>query len=255
MAVIKQHIAKGICYLRNKISNEGLKFTYGLITIIIAAILIRSLLFAPFHIPSGSMKETLLEGDYIFASKYSYGYSKHSLPFSIIPFKGKLFKKSPKRGDVIIFRPPYNTDIYFVKRVIGLPGDKVQVILGSLYINNEKVEKFRVRDFIDQDKYNNSVIVPRYEEILPNKTKYKILLHSTGSVAENTGIFNVPTGHFFVMGDNRDESRDSRFSDIGYIPEDNIIGKAKVILFSKSKSTDGALPFKIRMNRLWQNIN
>ena len=235
--------------------KELFKLSHSLLWVILIAILIRSCLFAPFHVPSGSMKSTLLIGDYIFANKHAYGYSKYSFPLSLAPIKDKIFASPPQRGDVVIFKPPSNDSIHFIKRIIGLPNDKIQIKLGIVYINDVPVKRRRVKDFIDNDKYSNSVIIPRYEETLSNNKKYSILIHSPNSTIENTKVYNVPEEHFFVMGDNRDESKDSRFSDVGFIPSRNIIGKASFVLFSKSSTTNSIIPFTLKPGRFFKALN
>src|SRR6476661_1715924 len=180
---------------------------------LIIALVIRTFLFQPFNIPSGSMKATLLVGDYLFVSKYSYGYSKFSLPLSPPIFSGRLPGDwLPQRGDVVVFRLPKDTSTDYIKRVIGLPGDKIQVVDGVLNING--------------------VPVKREKETLPNGVSYYALDLVDNGFADNTQVYTVPADHYFMMGDNRDNSTDSRFSQVGMVPFENIVGKAQIIFFS-----------------------
>lgn len=196
---------------------------------IIIAFAFRSFAYQPFHIPSGSMKGNLLIGDYLFASKFEYGYSRYSFPFGLPLFEGRILESQPKRGDIIIFRLPTNTNIDYIKRVIGLPGDKIQVKEGILYINGEEIPRTRIEDFVDED----GTRIPQYIETLPNGVKYKVLDADPEGELDNTNVYTVPEDHYFVMGDNRDNSTDSRvLKSVGFIPKENIVGKAKIIFFS-----------------------
>ena len=197
----------------------------------IIALIIRSLLIQPFYIPSSSMEPNLLVGDRLFVTKYSYGYSKHSLPFSPPIFKGRFFSSQPKRGDVIVFKTPADNRTDYIKRLIGLPGDRIQFIDTNLYINNSEVLKSRVskKDKIYCGK--KTVDVFTFEEILPNKKTHKTV-YSKDYTYKNSDIFVVPKNHYFFLGDNRDCSKDSRFlSSVGYVHKDNLVGKAQFIFF------------------------
>ncbi|OUC04795.1 MULTISPECIES: signal peptidase I [Ehrlichia] len=228
-----------------------IKFSSTIFLALVVALLLRVFLFEPFHIPSGSMKSTLLVGDYIFISKYSYGYSKHSIPFSPPIIRGRVFSRLPKAGDVVVFRPPKESNLHYIKRVIGVPGDKIQLINGFLYINGQKMKYEKLDDFIDDD----GKVITRYLETLYNGNTHEVLDEISDSPLDNTPVYNVPEGHVFVLGDNRDNSRDSRFiTDVGYIPLENIVGKAHVVALSFKKS-DTVLPFTIRLNRIWHTIN
>src|SRR5438105_4499291 len=196
---------------------------------LIIALVIRTFLFPPFNIPSGSMKDTLLIGDYLFVSKYSYGYSHYSLPFSPNLFPGRIFSSEPQRGDVVVFRLPKDDSIDYIKRVIGLPGDRIQMKDGVLYINGTAVKKERVEDVIDDE---NGAPVHRFRETLPNGVVHDTLEKDEGDL-HRTQEYLVPPGHYFMMGDNRDNSTDSRvLSAVGYVPFENLIGRAQIIFFT-----------------------
>lgn len=194
---------------------------------LLLAVILRTLFFQPFSIPSGSMKDTLLVGDYLFVSKFSYGYSKYSLPFAPDIFDGRIWGSEPERGDVAVFKFPPNPNIDYIKRVVGLPGDKIQMIDGALHINGEAVERKRGPLFTDDE---TGQIVQSFIETLPNGVTYSTL-DINNSSTDNTRVFEVPEGHYFMMGDNRDNSSDSRLS-VGFVPYENFVGKASVIFFS-----------------------
>ena len=199
---------------------------------LLIALGIQTLLFQPFSIPSGSMKATLLIGDYLFVSKYSYGYSHYSLPLSPPLFSGRIFGAEPQRGDVAVFRLPKDDSTDYIKRVIGLPGDRIQMIDGLLHINGAPVKRERIADFID-DENGGAERVRRWRETLPNGVSYESLDLQDNGFLDNTEEYLVPSGHYFMMGDNRDNSADSRVpSAVGYVPFENLIGKAQIIFFS-----------------------
>ena len=224
---------------------------------IFIALLIRSFIFEPFNIPSGSMKPNLLVGDFIFVSKYSYGFSKHSLPFSIPLIPGKIFSNTPERGDIVVFTTPENNSTDYIKRVIGLPGDNIEIKNGIIFINGTEILRKKLNDFIDTDNKTSNKRVRMYNEYFFNK-EINILDITDNGIADNTQLFNVPENHFFVMGDNRDNSQDSRFiSTVGFIPYENLVGKAQFIFFSLENARFLQLwkwPNSIRYERIFQKI-
>ena len=224
---------------------------------IFIALLIRSFIFEPFNIPSGSMKPNLLVGDFIFVSKYSYGFSKHSLPFSLPLIPGKIFPNTPERGDVVVFKTPENNRTDYIKRVIGLPGDKIEIKNGIIFINGSEIFRKKLNDFIDTDDNTQNKRVRMYNEYFFNK-EINVLDITDNGIADNTQLFNVPENHFFVMGDNRDNSQDSRFiSTVGFIPYENLVGKAQFIFFSLENARFLQIwkwPNSIRYERIFQKI-
>ncbi len=208
---------------------------------LLIAIVIRTLLFQPFSIPSGSMRPTLLEGDYLFVTKWAYGYSRHSMPFSPNLFSGRIFFSEPKRGDVVVFKFPPNPSVDYIKRLIGLPGDRIQVKDGVLYINDVAVPREKVGQIDNPDITEVNRPVDVYRETLPNGVSYDTLDIDPNSIGDNTREFTVPAGHYFMMGDNRDNSSDSRFN-VGNVPVENLVGRANYIFFSIA---GGASPLEI----------
>jgi signal peptidase I len=208
---------------------------------LLLALVIRTLLFQPFSIPSGSMRPTLLEGDYLFVTKWAYGYSRHSLPFSPPIFDGRIWSSEPVRGDVVVFKFPPDPSLDYIKRVIGLPGDTIQMREGVLHINGTPVERELVEELEDEDVTEMQRPVEVWRETLPNGVSYDTLDLTPNSIGDNTREFQVPEGHYFMMGDNRDNSTDSRFS-VGYVPHENLVGRANIIFFSIA---GGASPLEI----------
>ncbi|MCP4229389.1 MAG: signal peptidase I, partial [bacterium] len=233
-------------------------------------VLIRSFFYEPFNIPSGSMKPTLEVGDYLFVHKPSYGYSRYSFPFGIIPIEGRMAAKEPKRGDVIVFKLPTNPRVDYIKRVVGLPGETVQVREGRLYINSELVHREPVGLKRVEDGDHGEVAMIEYIETLPGNIMHRIFEESDGEELDNTKVYKVPEGHYFMMGDNRDNSADSRVertkhydnridSGVGPVPFENIVGRADFIFFSTNGYASifeiWKWPWSIRYNRFFTSLD
>lgn len=217
---------------------------------VLLAMIFRSFLFEPFHIPSGSMKGNLLIGDYLFVSKFEYGYSRFSFPYgSWLPSFGRIMgENEPERGDVVVFRKPTDVSTDYIKRVIGLPGDRIQMRDGVLYINGAAVPKLPADEFLEYDERAQSVRrTPQFQETLPEGKTYYVLDDDPFGAVDSTRVYTVPEGHYFMMGDNRDNSVDSRYTDqVGFVPKENLVGKAEIIVFSLDKD------FSLRTNRFLQ---
>jgi signal peptidase I len=221
------------------------------------ALAVRTFLYEPFNIPSGSMKPTLLVGDYLFVSKFAYGYSRHSLPFSLPLIEGRIFARLPERGDVAVFKLPSDNRTDYIKRVVGLPGDRLQVQDGILYINGEPATRVRVDNFRDDDGTSNGELT-RYRETLPGGRSYTVLDIMAHGSLDNTNVYVVPDRYVFAMGDNRDNSLDSRVPNVGFIPIENLIGRAEIIFFSTNGNARlweiWKWPLAIRFRRLFHLI-
>src|SRR5438132_9005380 len=227
-------------------SESGLGETIRVVIhALLIALVIRTFLFQPFNIPSGSMKATLLVGDYLFVSKYSYGYSHYSIPLSPPLFSGRIFGSEPARGDVAVFRLPKDDSVDYVKRVVGLPGDRIQMKEGQLYINGVAVMRERLADFVGAEPCGSSPVarVKRWRETLPNSVSYETLDCVDNGFYDNTMVYTVPAGHFFLIGDNRDNSTDSRvLSAVGYVPLENFIGRVGMIYYSNEPGSGASAP-------------
>ena len=226
---------------------------------LIIALFIRSFFFQPFYIPSSSMEPNLLIGDRLFVSKYSYVYSRNSLPFSQKIYNKRILGKNPKRGDVIVFKTPVDNRTDYIKRLIGLPGDAVQIVNQDLYINNVKIIKKSIENSLNINCGNEIMKTISFEETLPNGKKYVAVYKKDGKM-RNSDKFLVPKGHYVFMGDNRDCSKDSRFlSSVGYVSFNNLVGKAQLIFFSNDKKKGSFFKFwkwnkSIRANRFFRKI-
>jgi signal peptidase I len=236
---------------------------------VLIALAVRTVAYEPFNIPSGSMIPTLLIGDYLFVSKFSYGYSRYSLPFGLPLFSGRILSRPVQRGDVAVFKLPKDNSTDYIKRIIGLPGDRIQVRHGELYINDQPVPRRRVDDYLYRES-GGVIPLVQYVETLPNGVQHPIIKIGDNGPLDNcpgapaclatTKEYEVPPGYYFAMGDNRDNSQDSRvLSAVGYVPAENLVGRAEFLFFS----TDGSArlweiwkwPFAIRYGRLFQAVH
>ncbi len=229
--------------------------TYALII----AVALRSLFFQPFYIPSSSMEPTLLVGDRLFVSKYEYGYSKHSFPFSPSIYNKRILSKDPKRGDLVVFKTPADNRTDYIKRLIGLPGDSIQFVNGEIFLNKEKILRKKIKENLKVRCGNLNFSVASYIETLPNGVNYKAVYNSAGTL-KNSDLYIVPKDHFFFLGDNRDCSKDSRFlSEVGYVKKLNLVGKAKIIFFSNDTKKGSFFKFwnwgeSFRFNRTFKRL-
>lgn len=246
---------------RKSRKKEGLvESVKTIVYAVLIALVIRTLAYEPFNIPSGSMLPTLLVGDYVFVAKYPYGYSKHSLPWSPPLFSGRIAEQPVERGDVVVFKLPTDNRTDYIKRIIGLPGDEIQMIDGVLHINGKAVERTQVDDFVRHMPDGRFIRIRQYRETLPNGVAYMTLDLERRSIADNTPVYTVPQGHYFAMGDNRDDSTDSRFvRHVGYIPAENLVGRADILFFSVDGSAGWwevwKWPFAIRYGRLFNTLD
>ena len=249
---------------KKKASGGVLETVKTIVYAVLIALVVRTVAYEPFNIPSGSMIPTLLVGDYLFVSKFSYGYSRFSLPFGLPLFSGRIFEfHHPERGDVVVFKLPTDTSTDYIKRIVGLPGDKIQMIHGELYINGQEVPRRQIDDYQYQEG-GTFLLMHEYIESLPRGPGEKPYEHPIIKVGDdgpldNTAVYEVPPDHYFAMGDNRDNSQDSRvMSAVGFIPAENLVGKAQFLFFS----TDGSAawwevwkwPFAIRFGRLLNGV-
>ncbi len=226
---------------------------------LLIALVIRTFFFQPFNIPSGSLIPTLLIGDYLFVSKYSYGYSQHSFPFSLAPISGRVMASGPKRGDVAVFKLPRDNSTDYIKRVIGLPGDRIQMIQGVLHINGSAVREERIGEQpVDLGAgYRGRAVA--YWETLPGGARHQIhKLNDGRGLYNNTNVYHVPAGHYFMMGDNRDNSTDSRDDSVGFVPFVNLVGRAELIFFSIDERSAAwqvwNWPWAVRWSRLFMRV-
>ena len=241
----------------NKKEGGWVETLRTIIYALLIAFFVRTLAYQPFNIPSGSMIPTLLVGDYLFVSKFSYGYSRYALPLGMGFFSGRILGRAPERGDIAVFRqPPTNRDD-FIKRIVGVSGDRIQMIGGRLHINGKAVEKERIEDIVTRDGRGRTRRIPQYTETLPNGPSYTVReSHGDEGPADNTREFIVPQGQYFAMGDNRDDSNDSR--SWGFVPAENLIGRAEILFFS----TDGTAgwfqpwlwPTATRFSRIFNRV-
>lgn len=230
---------------------------------LLIALSLRIFVFQPFNIPSESMRPGLIVGDYLFVSKWNYGFSKASIPFEPEIIKGRILSKPVKRGEVVVFKHPIHTKTDYIKRVIGLPGDRIQVVGGQLVINGTPVPRKALSPQMITDAYNNTMSTNRWEETLPEGKSYIVYDFFEAGQFDNTKVFEVPAGHYFMMGDNRDNSTDSRADPVaeqgvGFVPEENIVGRGWVVLFSWENGVSLFKPWtwftELRYDRLFVPI-
>lgn len=239
--------------------NEWMELVKTAFWAVLLAVTIRATVFEPFNIPSGSMKPTLLVGDYLFVSKYAYGYSRYSFPLGIAPFKGRIWDEKPEQGDVVVFKLPSDNKTDYIKRIIGMPGDTIQMRNGRLILNGEMIDREFVEESDVSDRYGHVQKTREYKQTLPNGVTFSIYENGDNGPLDNTRIFTVPEGHYFMMGDNRDNSQDSRVSHlVGFVPYQNLIGRAELIFFSTNGSAHlwefWKWPWTVRYDRLLDKI-
>ncbi len=246
---------------KKKAAGGVLETVKTIVYAVLIALVVRTVAYEPFNIPSGSMIPTLMIGDYLFVSKFSYGYSRYSLPFGLPLFSGRILASPPQRGDVAVFKLPTDNSTDYIKRIVGLPGDKIQMRQGNLYINDQIVPRRPIEDYDYRDG-GSKIVLRQYVESLPRgpgeaPVDHRIIKIGDNGQLDNTPVYQVPAGNYFAMGDNRDNSQDSRvLSAVGYVPSENLVGRAEFIFFS----TDGSAhwwevwrwPFAIRYSRLFQ---
>jgi signal peptidase I len=245
--------------MKNKSSGGVLDTVKTVVYAVLIALAVRTFAYEPFNIPSGSMVPTLLVGDYLFVSKFSYGYSRYSLPLGLPLIPGRIFFTPPKRGDVAVFKLPKDNSTDYIKRVIGLPGDRIQMRGGILYINDKPVKRERIQDYVYGDGPNARHLA-QYIETLPNGVRHHIIEMGDNEPLDNTPVYIVPPGHYFMMGDNRDNSLDSRVPNaVGFVPAQNFVGRAEFLFFSIKPSTHWweiwEWPFAIRFDRPFHGIH
>jgi len=244
---------------RKKSESGGIGETIRtVIYAVLIAVVLRTFAFEPFSIPSGSMLPTLLVGDYLFVSKFSYGYSRYSLPWGLPLFEGRVLGSEPERGDVAVFKLPRDNSTDYIKRIVGLPGDRIQMIEGVLHINGEPVELQRVGETVISASGGFPVRVTEYIETLPNGRSHRIWERGDNMPFDNTRVYEVPPGYYFAMGDNRDSSQDSRSAQVGFVPYENLVGRAEIVFFSHDGSARfwefWRWPNSIRFNRILDRI-
>jgi len=226
---------------------------------LLIALVIRTFLFQPFNIPSGSMIDTLLVGDYLFVSKYAYGYSRYSFPFGIVPIEGRVFASEPERGDIAVFKLPRDNATDYIKRIIGMPGDRIHLRDGIVYINDVAVERERISDYVEIGLNGREIRSARFRETLPNGVSYEVLDGEQNGPYDDTDVYTVPPGHYFMMGDNRDRSMDSRNQMlVGFVPFENLVGRAEVVFFSIREGTPvwqvWEWPWAVRWGRIFDTL-
>jgi signal peptidase I len=235
MTMTSARPARGAKAEKSGLLHETWEIVKTIAIALFVALVLRVFLFQPFTIPSASMEPTLLEGDYIIVSKYAYGYSRHSAPFSPPLFDGRVFSQAPKRGDIVVFKLPRDGRTDYIKRLVGMPGDRIQVREGVLLINGKPVPRDNAGTGLIQSPFGFERPVDRFRETLPNGRRYMTFDLGPDGEVDNTGVYRVPAGQYFMMGDSRDNSVDSRYPPdfgVGFVPSENLVGKAEMIVFS-----------------------
>jgi signal peptidase I len=241
------------------VAESGRETLRTIVFALLIALVIRTFAYEPFNIPSSSMVPTLLVGDFLFVSKYSYGYGSQGTFFGLIPFSGRIGGGEPHRGDIVVFKLPRDPSIDYIKRLIGLPGDTIQMRQGILYINSVPVERSRLEKLLEVDDTKPSSATADYTEFLPQSPPHVIRKMGDDQPLDNTDVFTVPEHNYFFMGDNRDNSQDSRTKNVGFVPEENLVGKAELLFFSIDEHTHfwefWTWPWSVRWSRLLSRIN
>ena len=238
--------------------DSGKETIRTIVSALLIALVIRTFAYEPFNIPSSSMVPTLLVGDFLFVSKFSYGYGAQGTFLGLLPIRGRIGGSEPQRGDVVVFKLPRDPSVDYIKRLIGLPGDTVQMRQGILYVNGTPVERDRLENPIPNTDRSEPAGVTDYLEHLPQGPTHVIRKKGDDEPLDNTGVFTVPPHHYFFMGDNRDNSLDSRTTNVGFVPEENLVGKAEFLFFSIDEHTHfwefWTWPWTVRWNRIFDKI-
>jgi signal peptidase I len=243
----------------NGAQNEWMELVKTAFWAVTFAVLIRSLIAEPFNIPSGSMKPNLLVGDYLFVSKYEYGYSRYSFPMGIVPINDRIWASKPAQGDVVVFKLPTDNKTDYIKRIIGMPGDRVQIRNGRLFLNDQMVQREQVDQFATTNRFGQDIVMTEFEQTLPNGVTFSIYEEGDNGALDNTKVYTVPEGEYFVMGDNRDNSQDSRVENmVGTVPFENLVGRAEFLFFSTNGHAQlwkfWKWPWTVRYDRLLNGI-
>ncbi len=258
---------RGAELLRRLTRSKALWEVVQTVVVVVSIVfVVRTFIFQPFRIPSGSMEDTLLVGDYIIVSKYPYGYSNYSIPFSPNIFSGRVLGSDPARGDVVVFAYPADPSVDYIKRIVGLPGDHIHMAGGVLYVNGAPAQQKRIEDYVETLPDGSAHPVPRYRETFADGRAHEILDRIPNNLFDDTSEIIIPPGHYFMMGDNRDNSNDSRVpnSGVGFVPAKNIVGRAEFVLSSWSCSNDWECaarlgevwtwPWTLRVDRIFRAI-
>ncbi|MFA5040666.1 MAG: signal peptidase I [Bdellovibrionales bacterium] len=243
----------------NSAVENGKETLRMIVFALLIALVVRTFAYEPFNIPSSSMVPSLLVGDFLFVSKYSYGYGSEGTFLGFIPFSGRLGGSEPQRGDIVVFKLPRDTSVDYIKRLIGLPGDTIQMRQGTLYVNGVPVERSRLPTLTAESETKPPSNAVDYIEHLPQGSDHIIRKLGDDQPLDNTDVFTVPAHHYFFMGDNRDNSQDSRTKNVGFVPEENLVGKAQLLFFSIDEKSHfwefWKWPWSVRWSRLFSRVN